>query len=121
MEKRKAIRLSATLEVSIREIENDQLIGSMGKNMSETGICIPLPSFPTKDALLEIEIRALDSRTSVFAIARVAWVVALDKGKFPFEAGLQFLNLRAEDRETLHGYIARCTAPGGAEGIRWTI
>ena len=117
--KRKAIRVSSTLEISFREVENDSFSGARGKNISETGICIPLIHIPAADSLLEVEIRSDGFKTSVKTIARVAWIVSRSEGKFPFEAGLEFLDLRPVERDVLRDYINRSAAKGGEQDIRW--
>ena len=118
-DKRKAIRVSATLEVTFREVENDLPNGARGQNISETGIRIPLIHLPAANSLLEIEIRSDNFKASVKAIARVAWVVDRSEGKFPFEAGLKFVNLGPAERATLHDYIVHSAEQGGDQEIHW--
>jgi hypothetical protein len=116
--RRTGIRASSTLSVSFHEVDSDFLDGSSGKNISEAGICIPLTHKLPVGSSLEIEIRSLDFEARVKAIARIAWV-APREGEYPFEAGLEFLNLGPLDREAIQYYIAHSAERGGTQGIRW--
>lgn len=116
--KRKTIRVSATLEVSFREVAGALPGGLRCKNISEAGICIPLIQIPT-GSFLEIEIRSDKFKSSVQATARIAWIIERDGGKFPYEAGLEFVNLRPIERGILHDYIDQSTAQGEGQEIRW--
>jgi c-di-GMP-binding flagellar brake protein YcgR len=116
--RRTGIRVSATLSVSFHEVESDFLGGSSGKNISEAGLCIPLTHILPIGSSLEIEIRSLDFGARVKAIARIAWVAPRD-GKYPFEAGLEFLNLGPIDRDAIQYYIAHSAAKGETQEIRW--
>lgn len=116
--KRRTVRVSATLKVLFHEVESDFLSGSCGKNISETGLCIPLTHIPS-GSFLEVEIQSDGLKPSVKATARIAWIANRTGDKFPFEAGLELVNLGPVDRAALHSYIARCSAPGEAPDIRW--
>ena len=116
--RRTGIRVSATPIVSVHEVESDAVDGSNGKNISETGLCIPLTHRLPVGSSLEIEICSLDFGASVKAVARIAWV-APREGPYPFEAGLEFLNLGPIDREAIQYYIAHSAANGGTQEIRW--
>jgi len=107
------------LEVSYLEIQSSYLSGSPGKNISDTGICIPLIHFSAAGSLLELEIHSADFKGSVKTVAQVAWIEARSKGKHPFEAGLKFVNLLATELKTIHAYIACSAAQGGEQEIRW--
>ena len=116
--RRTGIRVSATPVVSVHEVDSDFVGGSNGKNISETGLCIPLTHELAVGSSLELEICSLDFGARVKAVARIAWVAPRD-GKFPFEAGLEFLNLGPIDREAIQYYIAHAAANGGLQEIRW--
>lgn len=117
-DRKRAVRVASTLEVSFRKVESNLFTGARSKNVSETGLCIPLTYFPD-DSLFEIVIHTADSKDAIKAIARVAWVVTRSEGKFPFEAGLELLNLLPLERETLRKLVARSNAKGGESEIRW--
>lgn len=117
--RRAGIRVSATLSVAFHEVESGYPDGSGGKNISEAGLCIPLTHELPVGSSLEVEIRSLDFGASVKAAARIAWI-APRKGAYPFEAGLEFLNLGPLDLEALQYYIAHSAAKGGPQEIRWT-
>lgn len=119
MENRRAgVRVSSTLSVSVHEVEGDFPDASGGRNISEAGLCIPLTHALPVGSSIEVEIRSLDFEARVKAIARIAWV-APRKGAYPFEAGLEFLNLGPLDRDAIQYYIAHSAAKGGTQEIRW--
>ncbi len=116
--KRTAIRVSATLEVSFLEVADEPPRDLRGRNISEGGICIPLLHLPT-GSFFEIEIRSDKFKSCVKATARIAWINNRDGGKFPYEAGLQFVDLPAAERGILHDYLEHSSAQGGAQDIHW--
>lgn len=87
-ENRKAVRLNASLEVSFRKLKALMRSGGRIKNISETGICMPLTQQFEVGSALEMEIRSMHFKSPVKAVVKVAWVKQTNNPKFPFEAGL---------------------------------
>jgi len=117
--KKRALRVGEDCKVSFREITGNFLSGSHGKNISETGFCIPLTHHIPVGSLLEVSIRSVDLASPVKAVARIAWITGRRGKKLPFEAGLEFLTLGVAARNDLREFIERSAARGANRHINW--
>ena len=100
----RAVRVRSDLKVSFREVAGDFPSGSTGKNISENGLCIPLTHLPT-GTLLEVVIRSAEFKKPFKATARVAWITNRNDVNYPYEAGLEFLDLGPAERKILRTFI----------------
>ncbi len=111
--KRKSVRVTASLVVSFK-VKNTRLaVGSRIKDVSATGVCIPSKYYLPVDSLIELEIRSDDFKEPIKASARVVRVTNRSGSKFPYEVGLVFVDVPFDKRNILHDYIQRSIAREG--------
>lgn len=117
--RRKHVRINKSLEVSFRKARDFMRSGARNKNISESGVCLPTAQYFSVGSLLEVEISLIDFKAPVKAVARVMWIVKKDDGNFPFEVGLEFLEILPAQRDMLRDYIKHNLPEKGQEGMRW--
>jgi hypothetical protein len=117
--KRKSARVNANLVVLVKVKNARMARGSRIKNVSETGVCIPLSHYFPVDSLLDLEIRSVDLMNPIKTSARVVRVVNRDNGEFPFEMGVVFLDIPIPNRNMLSDYISRTIAQRGDRDSNW--
>lgn len=104
-DKRKHVRVCANLVV-ILKVKNSRLArGSRTKDISETGICIPLNNYFPVGSLLELEMRSIDLKGPIRSLARVVRIAKLDDGYTPFEMGVEFIDFPVANRRIFSEYI----------------
>jgi len=118
-EKRKSPRVKTAAVVSFRVQASRLAGGSRVKDISESGICIPSKTYFAPDSIIELEIRSDDLMEPIKVLAKVVRIANRDKGNFPFEVGLIFLELTPAKRYMLHEYLCRLIAQGGNKEIPW--
>ena len=118
-EKRRYVRIDKRFSVSFRKVKDFLSSGSRNKNISEGGICLPLYQYFPEGSLLEVEINSDDFKAPIKAKVRLVWIVKKADPSFPFEAGLEFLEIAPAEREELRNYIKNYAAEGGEQDIRW--
>ncbi len=116
---RRHVRISKSLEVSFRAVKGFLRSGTRNKNISESGICLPISQHFSVGSLLEMEISSDDFKAPIKALARVAWITNHSDVKFPFEAGLEFLEISPDQRDILRDYINHHSTEDGQQGMRW--
>lgn len=105
--KRKSPRGNISLKVSFRKMKNYLFSGSRIKNISETGLCMPLNVYFPVDSLLEVEVYLDESDVAIYGLARVVRVAERNNSRYRFDVGLEFLNLPHEKQKILRDYIHR--------------
>jgi c-di-GMP-binding flagellar brake protein YcgR len=118
-EQRRYVRIDKTFAVSFHKVKGLLHSGTRTKDISEGGVCLPLDQYFCVDSLLEIEIRCDDFKGPLKALVRIVWIVNRYNSEFPFEAGLEFLEIPPVQRDILRDYINRYVAEGGQQEIRW--
>jgi len=103
--KRKAPRGNVNLKATLRKIKRSLSSGSRIKDISETGMCMPLNLYFPVDTLLEVEILFEDLNISIFALARVVRIAERNNSRYRFDVGFEFLNLALEKQEFLREYV----------------
>jgi Tfp pilus assembly protein PilZ len=116
---RRHARIGQGFSVSFHEINDILGSGERSKNLSESGLCLPLNHYYEVGSLLELEIRSDELKVSVKAVARVAWIIRQDNRELPFQAGLEFTDIAPAQRELLRECIKRHLASGGQQDVRW--
>jgi c-di-GMP-binding flagellar brake protein YcgR len=84
---------------------------SLSTNVSGGGICIPLERRLKKGEILELEMDLPGRRQPLFALGKVAWVKkvpanAKDAKYYPFQAGIEFVAIEQDERESISKYAA---------------
>ena len=102
---RKSTRRSVNLNVSFRKVKSYLISGSRIKNISETGMCIPLNLYFPVDSLLEVGFPLHEFKNSIKTLARVVRVSDRNNSRYRFDVGLEFLNLPADKRNMIREYI----------------
>lgn len=110
-ERRKFIRLSASLPVAYTVMPADDSMLTMTKNLSEGGVCFMTKSRLIPGQTVRVDV-ALPSRTEpVRFTARVMWsgeLLSTEEAPLPhpYEAGVQFLEIPEGDRTAILNYVA---------------
>ena len=118
-EKRKSPRVRANAVVSFKVKSAKLASGSRVKDISESGIGIPLKQYYSVNSILELEVRSDDLKEPIKATARVVRIANRDKGKFQFEVGVELLDFPFAKLNILHDYIQRIIAQGEDQDISW--
>lgn len=117
--RRKHVRINKSLEVSFHKAKDFLRSGARNKDISESGICLPTAQYFPVGSILEVEISLVDFKAPVKVVARVMWVAKKDNSQFPFEVGLEFLEILPAQRDMLRDYIKHNLPEKGQEGMRW--
>lgn len=118
-DKRKWVRLNKGLALSFRQVDGFLRSGGRTKDISPGGLCFPLGSYFPVGTLLEIEIHSEDLKFPVKALTRVVWVMQHNTGEFPFEIGVEFVEIPPHQRDMLQTYIKRYPPAGDSSSIQW--
>ena len=117
-EKRNRPRVRANAIVSFK-VKTIRLVGSARiKDISETGICFPSKVYFPLDSILEVEVRSENLKNPIKASARVVRMTRRNNSKFPFEVGLQFLDIPIVNQSAFMDYIQLAIAQGD-QSIGW--
>ncbi|MBF0504520.1 MAG: PilZ domain-containing protein [Candidatus Omnitrophica bacterium] len=104
--KRKSDRRNVSLNVSFRKMKSNLISGSRIKDISETGICIPLNLYFPINSLLEVGIRLHEFKNFIKTTARVVRISDRDNNsRYRYDVGLEFLDLPSEKRNLLRDYL----------------
>jgi c-di-GMP-binding flagellar brake protein YcgR len=90
---------------SFRKPYSCLLSSSRIKDISETGVCLPLNLYFPVDSILEIGIRLENFNNTIRTLARVVRISPQLNSRFRFEAGLKFLELPPTNKNMLRDYI----------------
>ncbi|UCC95417.1 MAG: PilZ domain-containing protein [Candidatus Omnitrophota bacterium] len=118
-EKRQFVRLDACVKIKWEKIvgEWDDSVGDVGtaRNISGGGICLVMYERMVEAGdLLQIEIDLPTSRI-VQLKGRVDWIDEFDiaggKPEKRYDVGIEFLDIRDEDREDIKQFVIKSFAP----------
>ncbi|RLG13300.1 hypothetical protein DRN69_05815 [Candidatus Pacearchaeota archaeon] len=109
-EKRKFARLPIKILVRWKKLTSDKQWDSIDvlRNISRGGICITTSCLLKKGEVIDLEIR-LPTRETVKSQGKVNWVKEANlydlSKNLEFETGIEFLDIKPEDRERLSKFI----------------
>jgi c-di-GMP-binding flagellar brake protein YcgR len=104
--KRKSARGCVSIKVSYRKAEGLLASASRIKDISETGLCIPLDLNLPVNSLVELNIPFEDYNTSIKTMARVVRITPRKENSgHRFDVGLEFFDLAAHQRNLIRRYI----------------
>ena len=104
--KRKSSRGSASIKVTYRRPETILVSTSRIKDISETGLCIPIDLNLPLNSIVELTISFEDFNTSIKTSARVVRVTPRSGNSGPrFEVGLEFAELPIHQRNMIRRTI----------------
>ena len=109
-EKRKYVRLDASIKVSYRILKGPEVRHeALSRNIGGGGIRFPVEERLKKDSLLELEIDLPNGAGPIEALGQVVWrEELLTKGegkKEHFDVGMKFVRINPSDRERLLKYV----------------
>lgn len=111
-EKRRSPRINANLRMTFRKDKSYLVTGAHTKDISETGLCMPLNLHFPVNSLLEVAIPLDVPKASIKTLARVtrstnrvANITDRNNDRYRFDVGLEFLDLPTDIRNILHDYI----------------
>ncbi len=106
-ERRKYIRVRESLLVSYTAIDAEQRHHvSVSKNLSGQGVRLPLKEKLKVGTLLRLQLELLKEKQKIQLGAKVVWVRPNPQDKvFPYEAGLELINISLAKRTMLSNYL----------------
>jgi len=108
-ERRKYVRLKATVEVGYAVIGKPGEVNVFSKNISAGGLCILSAKQLPVDTPLQLEIKIPDLKDPIPALARVVWQRQAqgpsDQSGASFETGIEFTGISDFDRFNIKRYI----------------
>lgn len=114
-EKRKFVRLKATVEVKYTIIGKPGEIQVFSKNISAGGLCIIAEEELIADTPLQLEIKIPDLQGSIRALARVVWQKKFESvggdPKVYFNMGVEFTGISDFDRFNINRYVLEHLEP----------
>lgn len=109
-DRRKFIRLKAYHLVKYRllskEKEQSNYIYAALKDVGAGGVCLDTEEYLPMSSLIELKINFPNVATSVFALAKVAWMKKRDKGR-RYEVGAQFVEIDESMRKIIDEQVKR--------------
>ena len=108
-ERRKYVRLKATVEIMYTVIGAPGEIKVFSKNISAGGLCIMTKEQLADATPLQLEIRIPDLQGSIRALARVIWQkrfeTAGEEPQICFNTGIEFIGISDFDRFNINRYV----------------
>jgi len=94
-ERRHYLRIGRWAAISYTTRSAQFKSGSRASNISEGGICFPTVGRFDPGTVLDMEIRLEETQAPIRAMAEVIWSKAREDSRYPFEAGLRFVDIDA--------------------------
>ncbi len=114
-ERRKYVRLEASVEVQYTVIGKPGTIEVFSKNISAGGLCITTKEEIISDTPLQIQIKIPDLKDPIRALARVVWQKkregTAEGPKAYYDTGIEFTGISDFDRFNINRYIMSHTEP----------
>lgn len=106
-EKRQSVRISESLRVSYQVVKSFRMVTSNSKDMSESGVRLPVLQFLQAGMKLDMEIYIDGSGKPIKLIGEVVWSKKIDGFTFPFLAGIKFLKIHPDSLNRLRTHIKK--------------
>jgi len=112
VERRQHPRLPYAEPTQYRDVfkPHELFAGSLPKDLSAGGLRLTTPRFIAKDSRLVVLFCLPDSLRQIRTICRVVWERAHPFGG-GYEYGLQFIEMTADDKEAIAGFVERGVQP----------
>ena len=114
-ERRKYVRLEASVEVQYTVIGKPGTIEVFSKNISAGGLCITTKEEMVADTPLQIEIKIPDLKDHIRALARVIWQKKCEgtaEGlQAYYDTGIEFTGISDFDRFNINRYVMNHMEP----------
>lgn len=108
-ERRKYVRLQATVQVNYKIIGKPGAVEVFSKNISAGGLCVVADKELSPDTPLQLEIKIPDLKAPIQAIGRVVWQNDIGTGDAKsigqFETGIEFTGISDFDRFNINRYV----------------
>jgi c-di-GMP-binding flagellar brake protein YcgR len=107
-ERRKFVRLSASVIVDYKVIDTQSVKTTQTKNISAGGICIIVYEEIEPETILDLKIYLPDDSSPIQAKGRVVWKKEFTFSSDPrarFDIGIEFLEIESFDRERISRYV----------------
>ena len=114
-ERRRHPRISKPVNVTHRMLQQALRAGSRIKNISESGIRIPIIRKLEPGTTIQLEIRLVEFQEPIVTMGKVIWLRTRNDVDYPFEAGIKFLELSLADRNKIRNSLSK----GGHAEIEW--
>lgn len=114
-ERRKYLRLEASVEVKYTVIGKPGAIKVFSKNISAGGLCLLLDKQLAANTPLQLQIKIPDLKDPIPALARVVWQQSFesagDDPKVYFRTGVEFTGISDFDRFNINRYVSERVEP----------
>lgn len=108
-ERRKYVRLKATVAVKYTVIGKPGEVKVFSKNIGAGGLCITTEEQLTVDTPLQLELKIPDLKNPIRALGRVVWQkrfeTAGEEPKIYFNTGIEFTGISDFDRFNINRYV----------------
>ncbi|MFA6143117.1 MAG: PilZ domain-containing protein [Candidatus Omnitrophota bacterium] len=105
-ERRRAGRLESTLPLNYKNLRKSGVspVGSLTKNLSDSGVCFETSEFISLACRLVVEISLPTASKPIKAISKVAWIRRIPSSD-QYELGNQFLDMSKEDKVLISNFV----------------
>ncbi len=114
-ERRKYVRLKASVEVKYTVIGKPRTIEAFSKNVSADGLCLTIEEQLSAETTLQLEIKIPNSKDPIRALGRVVWQKrfesAGDQPGLYFDTGIEFTGISDFDRFNINRYVTERIEP----------
>ncbi len=114
-ERRKYMRLEASVKVKYTIIGKPGTIKVFSKDISAGGLCLLLDEQLAVDTPLQLEIKIPDLKDPIHAIARVVWQKGFESAgaepKAHFTTGIEFTGINDFDQFNINRYVINRSEP----------
>lgn len=104
-ERRKYIRVKVSLRVTYQVLKSFRPITSYTRNISEGGLCLPIPQRLEPGILVECESYPLLFKEPIVVTGEVVWLKERGWVQLPFMIGVKFVNIVSKCQEQIRNYI----------------
>jgi c-di-GMP-binding flagellar brake protein YcgR len=117
-ERRKIIRISASMTISYRVMRGFILSSSRSKDISAGGICLPTWHRFEPGVALELKIYLTEFSKPIEAIGEVVWLNEKNDIRFPYLLGIKFVKIDEADRDKIKDHIKK-SIEVKTKGVKW--
>lgn len=119
VERRRHTRIDKTINVGYQKISDSLRVSCCGVNISEGGIRLSVFQRIEPETVLKLWIHFEGVIKPNELIAKVVWLREKEEAKFPFEAGVKFINIALQERNKFLEHIKKISDAGDSLKITW--
>jgi c-di-GMP-binding flagellar brake protein YcgR len=118
-ERRHLVRVGKMAEINYSIADAYLKSGTRSKNISSEGMCLPMIQRLEPGTVLDIEIKLAQDKQPIRAVAQVVWLNPRDDHRYPFEAGVKFIEINETEKAKIKEVLSRSGFPENDSDVRW--